>query len=335
MLTSRALALFLTSLFLTPVAAAPPETKPVVGLRTHTPRVHALVGGTISVTPGQVVENATLVIRDGVITAVGKNVRPPTDARIWNVSGKTLYPGFIDPYSQTSVKKETSDSSTAYWNRQVTPERSLARLRHDNTEADKKRISQGITARLVAPNSGVIQGTSAVVLVGINDPVRALVRDNVAQHLRLTIPRSRDRETFPNSPMGAVALARQAFYDAKWYSSAKSILAGDPTLPPIEQNDALQNLQGYSGSGRLLMIDAPDERFALRADRFAREFALTIALRGSGREYRRLAEIQQTGRTVIVPINFPKGYNFRNSRLACGYGAGFVKQYGGDVGGCL
>ncbi len=318
MLTSRALALFLTSLFLAPVAAAPPETKPVAGLRNHTPNVHALVGGTIIVMPGQVVANATLVIRDGVITAVGKNVSPPADARIWDVSGKTLYPGFIDPYSQTTVKDGPPRSSTAYWNPQVTPERSLARLRHHNADADKKRISQGITARLVAPNSGIIQGTSAVVLVGINNPVRALVRDDIAQHLRLTIPRRDDREKFPNSPMGAVTLARQAFYDAKWYSSAQAILAGDATLPPIEKNDALQSLQKYPGSGRLLIIDAPDERFALRADRFAREFALTIALRGSGREYRRLAEIQQTGRSMIIPVNFPKAPNVSTPEAARG-----------------
>lgn len=57
-----------------------------------------------------------------------------------------------------------------------------------------------------------------------------LARD-VAQHLRLTILKP-GRNTYPGSPMGAVALARQAMYDAQWYRDAHAAFAADSSLPP-------------------------------------------------------------------------------------------------------
>ncbi|MGH9811453.1 MAG: hypothetical protein ACRD9W_30160 [Terriglobia bacterium] len=103
----RSLRRWLWTLFPSLLAAAPawavPETTPRPGLRENTPNVHALRGARIVVAPGQVIESGTLVIRDGVIEAVGEEVEPPADARVWDVSGKTLYPGFIDAFGELSV----------------------------------------------------------------------------------------------------------------------------------------------------------------------------------------------------------------------------------------
>src|SRR5208282_4454741 len=60
--------------------------------------VHALVGGRVVARPGEVLDEGTIVIRDGFITAVGKEVAPPADARVWDMKGTTVYAGFIDPY---------------------------------------------------------------------------------------------------------------------------------------------------------------------------------------------------------------------------------------------
>src|SRR5689334_11016975 len=68
------------------------------GFRPQPLGVHALVGGDIVVKPGQVIQGGTIVLRDGIIKAVGKEVTPPPDARIWDMKGMTIYAGFIDPY---------------------------------------------------------------------------------------------------------------------------------------------------------------------------------------------------------------------------------------------
>src|SRR3954468_20854712 len=60
--------------------------------------VHALVGGRVVIKPGEVLEGGTIVIRDGLIQAVGTNIDAPADARVWNMKGTTIYAGFIEPY---------------------------------------------------------------------------------------------------------------------------------------------------------------------------------------------------------------------------------------------
>jgi len=60
--------------------------------------VHALVGGKVVSKPGEVIEGGTILIRDGFIKAVGKDIPPPPDARVWDMKGTTIYAGFIDPY---------------------------------------------------------------------------------------------------------------------------------------------------------------------------------------------------------------------------------------------
>src|ERR1041385_983097 len=59
---------------------------------------HALVGGKVITKPGEALDGATIVIRDGYIEAVGKNVSAPADARVWDAKGLTIYAGFIEPY---------------------------------------------------------------------------------------------------------------------------------------------------------------------------------------------------------------------------------------------
>ena len=62
----------------------------------NTPRVHALTGARIWQGPGRVIENGTIVIRDGVIEEVGASVTIPADARVWELDSLTVYPGLID-----------------------------------------------------------------------------------------------------------------------------------------------------------------------------------------------------------------------------------------------
>ena len=66
------------------------RTEPVTGLRANSSGFHALVGARVITAPGQVLNNATIVIRDGLITAVGSNVPTPAGARVWDLKGHCL-----------------------------------------------------------------------------------------------------------------------------------------------------------------------------------------------------------------------------------------------------
>src|SRR5215211_6478307 len=66
-----------------------PQAQPSAGTWALTNvRIETVTKGTI--------EKGTIVIRDGIIEAVGANVTPPGDARVVDLTGRTVYPGFID-----------------------------------------------------------------------------------------------------------------------------------------------------------------------------------------------------------------------------------------------
>ncbi len=286
------------------LVGAPPETRPVEGLRENSPAVHALTNVRIFVAPDRVIEKGTIVVRDGVIVAVGADVAPPGDARVWDLAGKSIYPGLIDAFGEFTATGPTGGAG--HWNALVTPQISLADQYKADPAINEKLRAQGIVCRLVAPVTGIIKGTSVVVTTGTKSGERAIWRANVAQHLRLGVPRSRGRDGYPNSPMGAVALARQSLLDAKWYEQAWAAYQANRALPRPERNDALAALQDYLDGRRMVVIDGANELYFLRADGFAREFSLNAVIRGSGQEYQRLEAIRATGRAVIIPVNFPK-----------------------------
>ena len=85
------------------------QIEPPDGLREYSPNVWALEGGNVYVEPGIIIKNTTIIIRGGLIKKVGTNLAIPKDASVLDMSGKTIYPGFIDSWVEFPVKmKENS-----------------------------------------------------------------------------------------------------------------------------------------------------------------------------------------------------------------------------------
>ncbi len=303
------------------------STVPPSGIRENNPNVHALTNARIVNPTGTVIEKGTIVIRDGIITAVGAGLAAPADARVWDLAGKTVYPGFIDGYTEMpsggegrgratgggggAARTETAGTPASkpganYWNPNVTPQTRVDAVYQPDKDANKNFRSQGVTARLVAPTQGVIRGTSALVTTGDGEPNQTILRDKVALHATLTNRGVWNEDGYPNSSMGAMTLVRQAFYDASWYRQAWDAYSRDKTLPRPERNDALEAMQGYLAGKAPVFIDASNELYSLRADKVARELGLNVIVRGSNEEYQRLDLVIATGRPIVLPVNFPK-----------------------------
>jgi N-acetylglucosamine-6-phosphate deacetylase len=142
-------------------AAAPPSTAPVIGIQQNTPAVYALTGLRIVVEPGRVIDKGTIVIRDGVIEAAGADAKPPADARVIDLAGKSAYAGLIDAYSEITVAPEATRQGAAGWNPQIAPQLDLANHYATDEALNTKLRSQGITARLVAPATRIIKGRAS------------------------------------------------------------------------------------------------------------------------------------------------------------------------------
>src|SRR5881296_886831 len=76
---------------------------------TEEPPVFALTGGRIVPVSGKPLDKGTIVIRNGVIEAVGANVQIPADARVLDCAGMTVYPGLIDALSDVALEESRTE----------------------------------------------------------------------------------------------------------------------------------------------------------------------------------------------------------------------------------
>jgi imidazolonepropionase-like amidohydrolase len=292
---------------------APAQTTPTEGLRDNTPAVHALTNARIVVAPGRVLPNATLVIRNGVVEAVGAGVRAPADARVWDLAGRTLYPGFIDAYADVGMRTELSDAERAdqrgavYWNPQV---RAFIDAIGDFAAGDTARPqalrAQGFTVAHTVPRVGLFRGQSAVVSLGEGTVADRVIRAGVAQSMTMW----RDNQAgsgYPTSAMGALTFIRQTFHDADWHARAHAAYQRNPQgARRPEANAALSALGPVLRGEQPLVVETRSEEEVLRALNIAREFPLRLWIRGSGGEYRLLDQFRRLDVPLILPVNFPQ-----------------------------
>lgn len=283
------------------------RTEPVTALRANSSGFHALVGARVVTAPGQTLENATIVIRDGLITAVGPNVQPPAGARVWDLKGQTIYPGFIDAHADLGVGDvpEGGDIGPTHWNPQVRAWFSTtSNLKDDSTRRASLR-SLGFGTALVVPKQGIFRGKASVVNLGDIGVRERVMRPDLVQAVGFQRSFALGG-TYPNSSMGTIALLKQTFMDADWYIRARDAYekSGRSILPP-ETSEALDALNPVVRGQQPVLFQTESEEEYLRAFKLANDYKLVPWFRGSGQEYRLIDQLKGRTHPLIVPLNFP------------------------------
>ena len=294
-----------------PVSAAA-QTTPIVGMRENPPGVHALTNARIVTAPGRVLERGTLVIRDGVIEAVAANAPVPRDARVWDLAGRTLYPGFIDPYTNVGMRDSLIASDTAttrgavYWNPQVRSYIDAVSDFSANDEARPRTLrSAGFTVAMVVPQLGLFRGQTAAVSLGSGTVAGRVIREGIAHSASLNRD-NRVGNVYPTSAMGGIAFIRQTLLDAGWHAQARAAYDRAPAgLRRPESNAALASLGPVLRKERPIIFETRSPEEILRVLAIGQEFPIDIWLRGSGAEYQMASEIAKVKVPLLLPLNFP------------------------------
>ncbi len=311
-------------------------TAPVQGIVENPSRWHALTHATVLVDPGASLTNATVIIRDGLIVAVGEDLAVPAGAREWDLSGATVLPGLIDAVSNLGVPAEWlpppapkpgsppvppaapagSSEGAPYWNDFITPQRRVAERFQPDPERAGDLRELGFATVNALPQWGVLRGTSAV--VNLNDRPSGNAWLVAADALQVGAFQYRPFPTpgYPTSLMGAIALLRQALYDARWTVEAELAYARNPALPRAEANNTLEALVPVVEGNRLLLLLAEDELDYQRAVNLADEFSIAIALLGNGYEYRRADYLADQNLAVVIPLGFPAAPEVERPEMA-------------------
>lgn len=288
------------------------QSVPQNGVKKSTPEYYALKNVTIYVNPQTKINKGTILIHDDKVIKVGKVVSIPNGAVEIDLNGKYILPAFIELHSNVGLPEVKSQPRTSgqqlestkegayYWNEAIHPEIEAQLQFVQDEKATKQLIEKGFGFALTHQMDGIARGTAAFVSFGKE---KGKIMRGEHPNSFYSLKKGVSRQSYPSSQMGAIALLRQAFYDANWYADNAET-----------RNLSLEALLDQQNGQ--LFFETDDKYEILRAKKIADEFNLNFVYIGSGNEYESLREIAATKSTIVVPLSFPSAYDVKNPYVA-------------------
>jgi len=313
--------LFLLLLLFTIPIRAQQDDAPVIGVSDKRVEVYGFKNARVVVDYQTTIENTDILISNGRIEAVGPNLTFPKGTIIFDLTGKTVYPSFIDVYAGNyGIKTQTPASDqnpyAAFFNppqtgrtgsQTTTPEARIADYWNDGINAtydissefipDPKTAAEyrqiGFGSVIAFKADGIARGTSALVTTGEGKANNVILKNKASANY--SISRGRSSDLYPASQFGVIALLRQVNYDAQWYKQLPAGYFHDDGLEAYTANLVLPQI-----------FEVTNKLEILRADKIGKEFGINYIIKGSGDEYQTLNDIKKAGNKLIIPVNFPE-----------------------------
>ncbi len=197
---------FLPELIIMPWSALFVLVALLVGPLSASPQgVVALRGATVHTAAGDPIPNATVVIRDGKIAAVGANVAVPAGAQVVDASGKQIIPGMIDNHSHIGADPSDLNEQAVSFG----PQHRMVDALNPDDRGWTPAVNGGVTTVVTGTGSGeVSSGVAAVVKTfGADFNLRILKADG-----GLKIAMGRKRPDRPPSTSPAVTAGLRALF---------------------------------------------------------------------------------------------------------------------------
>ncbi|HXT18719.1 MAG TPA: amidohydrolase [Gemmatimonadaceae bacterium] len=262
----------------------------------------------LTVTKGKL-ENTDLLLQNGKIAAIGKNLSAPAGAQVIDASGKYVMPGIIDPHSHTMIDAVNEGSLS------VT---SMVRIRDVLNPTDiniYRQLAGGVTTiNVLHGSANTIGGQNAVVKLkygrdvdemlfpGAMPGIKFALGENVTQKNSQTAAQATGRPLrYPSTRMGQEEVLRDAFtrardYKATWDDYNAKVKAGDKTSVAPERDLELEPLVEVLEGKRYVHAHSYRADEMLMLLNVAKEFGFTVKTLQHGLEgYKIASEIAQAG----------------------------------------
>ncbi len=282
------------------------------------PQDFAIRGAKVVPVSGAPLENATVVISRGIITAIGKEASIPAEAWVIDGKGLTVYPGLFDSFTDVGIPAALPAGAEGVPRRPQeaargpedrpgsTPWRSAA----DEVSLSDKRIetwrSAGFTTVVSAPKGGFFPGQAAVLDLAGERAGDLVVKSPVAIPLSLQ-PSEGFRGGFPNSIMGVLAYVHQVWLDTEWSAKAQAIYEKNPRgveRPRYDHTEAAlaEALEDHA----LVLIPANNSIQLRRALELFDRWHVTGAIYGGQMAYEAAPEIAAKKVSVLMNLKWPE-----------------------------
>ncbi len=278
---------------------------------------YAITNAQIVTVSGPNLAKGTIVIRDGLIEAVGENVKVPADARIIDGTNLIVYPGFIDAYTSLGIAaaptpqrgqnqtqaQTTEQSNSNYPDGLRAEETAVEQIKAGEAQFETQR-NAGFTTALTVPKDGIFNGQSALIDLAGDSVSGMIIKSPVAEHITFRTLRSGQ---YPVSLLGTFSALRQMFLDAQRLQTIQKMYEKDPRGMKRPDNDkSLEVLIPILNREMPVVFNANSEREIVRALDFAREFNLKAIIAGGQEAWKVADRLKAQSVPVLLSLDFPK-----------------------------
>jgi imidazolonepropionase-like amidohydrolase len=317
------------------------DNAPVVGISDKRLEVYGLKNARVVVDFQTTLENTDILISEGRIEAVGHKLAFPNGTIVIDLTGKTVYPSFIDVYAGNYGIKIQSSATEAnpyadlmnpsrtrrgsslsvpesriadYWNDGINASYDISSEFIPDSRVAGEYRQAGFGAVVAFKADGIARGTSALVSTADGKANNVLIKNKTSANYSIT--RGRSEDLYPASEFGVIALLRQVNYDAQWYKQ----------LPAGYFHD--NGLEAYIANLLLPQIfEVTNKLEVLRADKIGKEFSINYIIKGGGDEYQTLNDIKKAGNKLIIPVNYPEAPDVKDPYDAASVSYTTLKSY--------
>jgi imidazolonepropionase-like amidohydrolase len=282
------------------------------------PQYFAIRGAKVVPVSGPPVENATIVVSRGLITAVGKDVAIPPEAWVIDGKGLIVYPGLVDSFTDVGIPAAPPASGEGGPRRPQegargpedrpfsTPWRSAA----DEASLSDKRIetwrSAGFTTVVSAPKGGIFPGQAAVLDLTGERAGDLVVKSPVAIPVAFQTSGGFGGG-FPNSIMGVLAYVHQVWLDTEWSTKAQAAYEKNSRSMARPRYDRTEGaLANALENHALVLIPANNSVQLRRALELVDRWHVSGAIYGGQMAYEVAAEIAAKKLPVLVNLKWPE-----------------------------
>lgn len=283
--------------------------------------VYAISGVKIVVGNGTVIEKGTVVVRKGLIEAVGASVTAPADARVIDGSGLTVYPGLIDAHSNIGMPSgqqprpmgpgqggmqqgAAPSSSNSNFPAGLQPEvDAFSALRGGDAQFEAAR-NAGFTSALTIGRDGVFNGQSILINMAGESVSAMTIKDRVAQHFTF---RTVSGGAYPTSLLGTFSAFRQMMLDARRHANLVKAYEANPKglqRPPADKS--IEALVPVVSGTMPIAFNAVTENEVKRALGLIEEFKLNGMIVGGHEAWKVSSRLKRLNVPVIFSLNLPK-----------------------------
>ncbi|MEC7755571.1 MULTISPECIES: amidohydrolase family protein [Roseivirga] len=274
-------------------------------------RTYALTNATVITKPGTELKETTVVIKDGLIVRVGKNVPIPAEAQVIDASKLYVYAAFIDGMSNTGAKRPenperpqnlfTPDPPNEYAG--ITPENSvIAQLDVTNSSIGSLREA-GFAISHAVPYGRMLPGSTALIL--LNDaehPDEIILKKDVALFAQwIGAPGA-----YPGNILGMMAKWRNLYRNAEQDKKHFELYAENPAGLPRPENDRVsQAFFPVIAKQKPVMFNVDGVLDARRAMRLQKDLGFPLMVAGVEQAWELTNEIKSSNTPLFLSLDVP------------------------------